>query len=158
ERLVGHWRERLTVQFGHPPEGLSAGDRSRVIHAIAPDFDLVPTLRSRISQVDEELVRLTDRQKELLDGLVEEDRVIVKGGAGTGKTLLACEEAVRAAVDGRRVALLCYGSRLADHLRVAVGNEGVAVHHLHGLMAQLIRDADLRDELPAVDERDLFVI
>jgi superfamily I DNA/RNA helicase len=158
KRLINYWRDRLTTQHGRPPEDLSPNDRSRLVYAIAPDFDLVPTLRSRISEVDEELVRLTERQKELLEGLAEENRVVVKGGAGTGKTLLACEEGLRAARNGSRATMLCYGSRLADHLRAALEKEGVTVHHLHGLMAQLIRDADLRGELPAVDQRDLFDI
>lgn len=157
-RVVDYWRERLHSQFGRVPEGLDAAARSRTLHEIAPDFDLVPTLRARVHEVEEELVRLTERQKELLAGLTDTPRVIVKGGAGTGKTLLACEEAIRLVREGRRTLYLCYGSRLADHIRSALSGSGVEVAHLHGLMAQLIREADLRDDLPDVDERDLFDI
>jgi hypothetical protein len=157
-RIVEYWRERLHGQFGKVPEGLDPAARSRILHELAPDFDLVPTLRARVHEVEEELVRLTERQKELLDGLVETPRVIVKGGAGTGKTLLACEEAIRLAREGRRTLYLCYGSRLAEHVGRALAGSNVEVAHLHGVMARLIREADLRDDLPDVDERDLFDI
>lgn len=157
-RIVEYWRAHLQSQFGKAPEGLDSAARSLILHELAPDFDLIPTLRARVHQVDEELVRLTERQKELLDGLVETPRVIVKGGAGTGKTLLACEEAIRLAREGGHTLYLCYGARLAKHVERALVGSNVEVAHLHGLMAQLIREADLRDDLPDVDERDLFDI
>lgn len=159
KRVATHWQERLRAQRGgREPEGLPPAARAQVVRELAPDFDLIPSLRARISEVDEELVRLTERQKELLEGFVDEPRVVVKGGAGTGKTLLACEEAIRLAREGRRTTFLCYGSRLANHVRQAIERHGVAVAHIHGLMATLISDAELRHELPAVDPRDLFDI
>ncbi len=101
ERVANHWRNDSELNDGgRTPETLTPAERSQIVHELAPDFDLVPSLRARISEVDEELVRLTERQKELLDGLVDEPRVVVKGGAGTGKTLLACEEAIRLARRG----------------------------------------------------------
>jgi hypothetical protein len=158
-RLADYWRERLRARRGgNWPETLTPAARTRIVREIAPDFDLVPSLHARVSRVEEELVRLTERQKELLVGLVDEPRVVVKGGAGTGKTLLACEEAVRLARDGRQTTFLCYGSRLADHVRKALHGHGVAVAHIHGLMGTLISDAQLRNQLPAVDAQDLFDI
>jgi hypothetical protein len=158
-RVADHWGERLRTQRGgRALETLMPSERARIVHELAPDFDLVPSLRARIFEVEEELVRLTQRQKELLDGLVDEPRVVVKGGAGTGKTLLACEEAIRLAGEGRRTVFLCYGLRLANHVGQALDHQGVDVAHLHGLMTTLISDADLRDQLPAVEPRDLFDI
>jgi Nuclease-related domain/UvrD-like helicase C-terminal domain/AAA domain len=158
-RLTDYWNERMGGRHGgRLPDPLTLADRSRIVHEIAPDFDLVPTLRARVAEVDEELVRLTERQKELLEGLIDEPRVVVKGGAGTGKTLLACEEAIRLARQGKRTMFLCYGSRLASHLRAALAHDRIEVEHLHGLMARLIQEADLGSQLPAVDERDLFDI
>jgi hypothetical protein len=158
-RLADYWRDRLGAQRGgRLPESLTTAERLQIVRALAPDFDLIPSLRARTSEVNEELVRLTERQKELLEGLVDEPRVVVKGGAGTGKTLLACEEAIRLASEGKRTLFLCYGSRLANHLCKGLELHGVEVAHLHGFMADLIAEADLRRELPAVDARDLFDI
>jgi hypothetical protein len=158
-RVADYWRQRLAGQHaGHVPGTLNPAERSAIIRELAPDFDLVPSLRARIFEVDEELVRLTNRQKELLDGLVDEPRVVVKGGAGTGKSLLACEEALRLSRTGQRTMFVCFGSRLANHVRPALAPAGVEVVHLHGLMSDLIERAGFRDQLPAVDERDLFDI
>ena len=47
------------------------------------------------------------------------NRVEVRGGAGSGKTWLAMEQARRLTADGQRVALLCYSRGLAAYLRRA---------------------------------------
>ena len=60
---------------------------------------------------------LTARQARVLDLLRLQQRVQVLGGAGTGKTWLAVEQARRLAADGLRVALLCYSRGLARWLR-----------------------------------------
>ncbi len=91
-----------------------------------------------------------------LRGLVETPRVVVRGGAGTGKTLIACDEAVRLAEDRPRTLFVCYGSRLASHVRPLLEPAGVRVVHLHGLMRELIEEAGLQDRLPPVEPRDLF--
>ncbi len=60
---------------------------------------------------------LTAQQARVLDLLRLQQRVQVLGGAGTGKTWLAVEQARRLAADGLRVALLCYSRGLATWLR-----------------------------------------
>ena len=158
-RIAEHWQTRITaLHKGRRPEPLSRRERSLIVHELAPDFDLVPSLRARISEVDDELVRLTEQQKQLLDGLADQARVIVRGGAGTGKTLIACQEAMRLANAGCRTLFVCYGSRLADHLRPSLAPHGVRVAHMHGLMADLIDEAGRHDDLPSVRPRDLFDI
>jgi hypothetical protein len=156
DRLSGYWRHAIKKRRGREPDGLDRAARSRVVHELAPDFELVPSLRARLLEVDDELVRLTTQQKELLHGLVDTQRVIVRGGAGTGKTLVAIDEAIRIAASGRRTLFVCYGSRLADYVRPVLEPAGVAVDHLHGLMRDVIHAAQFADRLPAVEARDLF--
>jgi hypothetical protein len=147
ERLISHWRESIRLKRGREPEGLETGIRSKIVHALAPDFELVPSLRARLQEVDEELIRLTEQQTQILRGLIDEPRVLVRGGAGTGKTLLACDEATL---------YVCYGSRLAAYVRPLLEPHGVTVTHLHGLMKEIIEEAGLKERLPAVEPRDLF--
>lgn len=157
-RLCAYWRQAIQRRRGRPPTGIDRAVKSLILHQLAPDFELIPSLRARLNDVSDELVRLTKQQKSLLDGLAETPRVVVRGGAGTGKTLIACAEATRLATEGRRTLFVCYGSRLAAHLRPVLEAEGVCVSHLHGLMRAAIKDAGLQQRLPAVDERDLFDI
>jgi Nuclease-related domain len=156
EHLTNYWKQSLQLRRAHVPDGLDRAARSLIVHQLAPDFELVPSLRARLHEVDEELIRLTEQQKELLRGLEETPRVVVRGGAGTGKTLIACDEAARLAGTGLRTVYLCYGSRLAAYVRPVLEPADVRVTHLHGLMRDLIEEAGLEDRLPAVEPRDLF--
>ena len=60
---------------------------------------------------------LTSRQAVILDAIRLLNRVEVRGGAGSGKTFMAMEQARRLAAAGQRVALVCYSHGLASYLR-----------------------------------------
>ncbi|GGF99106.1 nuclease [Rhodococcoides trifolii] len=66
---------------------------------------------------EDEVNALTDQQAVILDAIRLLRRVEVRGGAGSGKTFLAVEQARRLAKSGERVALLCYSHGLASYLR-----------------------------------------
>lgn len=57
---------------------------------------------------------LRDQQKPVLQLADMNERLIVAGAAGTGKTLIAMEVARRAAARGRRVALFCFNQLVGD--------------------------------------------
>lgn len=59
---------------------------------------------------------LTEHQTVILDAIRLIHRVEVRGGAGSGKTFLAMEQARRLAHQGQRVALVCYSHGLASYL------------------------------------------
>ena len=59
---------------------------------------------------------LTEHQAVILDATRLIHRVEVRGGAGSGKTFLAMEQARRLAQKGQRVALVCYSHGLASYL------------------------------------------
>jgi hypothetical protein len=59
---------------------------------------------------------LTEHQAVILDATRLLTRVEVRGGAGSGKTFLAMEQARRLALKGQRVALVCYSHGLASYL------------------------------------------
>ncbi|GAB3034969.1 hypothetical protein MBOU_34380 [Mycobacterium bourgelatii] len=59
---------------------------------------------------------LTEHQAVILDAIQLLNRVEIRGGAGSGKTFLAMEQARRLSAKGQRVALLCYSHGLASYL------------------------------------------
>ncbi|OBK80579.1 ATP-binding domain-containing protein [Mycobacterium sp. 1164985.4] len=59
---------------------------------------------------------LTEHQAVILDATRLLNRIEVRGGAGSGKTFLAMEQARRLAQRGQRVALVCYSHGLASYL------------------------------------------
>jgi hypothetical protein len=63
------------------------------------------------------LVELFVQQLDVLDLLSRQKRFTLIGGAGTGKTVLAVEQARRLAAEGKRVALVCYSRGLGRYLQ-----------------------------------------
>ena len=156
ERLVTHW-QRWLRGTGRRVAGLDSEYRSAAVDLLRGDFDLRPSLSDQLGLVESELIRLTDQQYRTVEGLALNDKAVVSGGAGTGKTLLALNEAKREAAKGKRVLLTCFNRRLADHMSEALsGLDSVTVRHMHGLMAELIRKANLQSRLPDADESSLF--
>lgn len=78
-----------------------------------PQRDVV----ARAMEHEEAADRLTEQQAVLLGAIQLLHRVEVRGGAGSGKTYLACEQARRLSQSGKRVALLCYSHGLASFLQ-----------------------------------------
>lgn len=159
ERLAQRWREKLTELKGAQPAGIDARMREDVLDLIRPDFDARLSLRSRADQVNKELLRLTVEQYRVLDGLASNDRAVIVGAAGTGKTLLAVEEAARYSKLGYRVALICYNRNLAEHLvDVVVDLPGVSARSMHAMLHDIVHRAGLDDQLPAADDTHLFEV
>lgn len=74
---------------------------------IRPVFDLVPGIRFVGRKIERQLHSLTQQQYRVLDECEGNARLIIDGGAGTGKTMLAAELARRAKADGVRVLVTC---------------------------------------------------
>lgn len=159
-RLVDFWHRRIESVQQHAVATLSTSDCAAVVDEIRPDFDLRPSLHTQMDRAKAKLIRLTREQYRVLDAFGDNPRVVVRGGAGTGKTLLAVQEATSRAAGGERVLLCCYNKRLALFLRGIIDGRSrpVEVQHLHGLMGALIKEAGLIQRLPPAQEDDLFTV
>lgn len=94
-----------------------------ILKACLPVQKRRPSAREEIERREQELNRiLRDQQKPLLELVLLNDRVIVAGAAGTGKTLIAMEVARRVADRGRRVGLLCFNQLVGDWMRQQIGD------------------------------------
>lgn len=89
----------------------------QVYDAILPRLRLVRVRGPQLKLDAKRLVQLTETQHQLLRSVMSSKRLLVEGVAGSGKTLLAYEGAVEAAVRGERALLTCYNRHLADWLR-----------------------------------------
>lgn len=155
ERLGRHWHE-YHGRTGDRARPLSRGERTAVLSYLAPSFDLVPTLRARLAHTESELVELTRTQARILRGLRDQARALIRGGAGTGKTLLAVEEATRFAAAGHSVLVCCRSVPLAAYIVTLVDDPSVVVRSYEELLRELVTDADRWSEIPDADPSDVL--
>ncbi len=109
ETLLTHWGQA-------DGQRLSAHDLEEITNRLAPTLTVTLSLRDALKAAQSELTRLTRRQMDVLHMLRANRRCVVRGGAGTGKSLLAVEKARQVAAAGGRVLLVCYNGPLRDRL------------------------------------------
>lgn len=95
------------------------------------------------------------RQYQFLDMLEGNRQLLIEGGAGTGKTWNAVEQAVRLAEagEGAKVLLLCYNIALGRLLRDLVSRRTlergeIAIFHWEELADYLLKECGLSNEAP----------
>ena len=112
---------------------------------LAAPFQLHFPVSALITDATERLGVLEPSQFHILDHIADVSRAEIRGGAGTGKTVIAAEEAVRQAQAGRRTLLTCYSAPLAAELsRKVGGTPGVTVASFHSLCGQMAAKVNVR--------------
>lgn len=129
--------------------GVSDAVARQVFDTLAPTFSLVPSVRQRIDETEERLVRLTDEQTRIIGFLDDQAHAAIVGPAGTGKTLLAVEKARRLASSVEPVLFLCYNAALRDHLSKSHQLPNVRYQNFHGFAREITGHKGTLDE--AVD-------
>lgn len=155
QRLGAYWRER------YPRSSiLRPNDIGKVAHALQGDFDLVESVMPSVRAAGRRLIAYTDEQARAVAGLREERQVVVRGGAGTGKTVLGIGEAVRLAEAGQKTLFTCFNKAVGAYLSDSVERPALSVAHLDSLISDLIKAGGTEGKIPddvAEDERmELF--
>jgi hypothetical protein len=124
DRITGAmktWRDRRGAV-----RPLSEPDFNRFLKGVLHrEINVVPGLGARLYENELTFIRLTEEQATALEGALDNPRLRVAGGAGTGKTVLALEVARRLAGEGKRVLLVCYNKHLGKFLKRTAREERV---------------------------------
>lgn len=116
---IDHYVDRLARYWVH-----SKVDKKRLVREqldryekfLRANFEVAIPLASLVNEDEQDLVWFTREQCEALDLMQENDRALIGGPAGTGKTFLAVEQARRLASRGMKTLFLCQNSLLGDFL------------------------------------------
>lgn len=122
------------------PTPLTDSEASKIASKLRPIVDCVVPLRKFIDDTERDILSFTEEQYSCLDDIEINDRMVVIGGAGTGKTLLATEEAKRAAANGLSVGLFCFNKNLADYLKMNLADYDISVYSIHYYMTKICGD------------------
>jgi len=93
---------------------------------LRPDFDVLASPMVRKERLERDLYSATLEQQRILDAIEGNERIVVEGPPGSGKTVIAIEAARRAAARGQKVTVLCFNTLLGMRLRESCAPEFAA--------------------------------
>src|SRR6185312_8671597 len=124
EAFCADLRRRMSEAIADDPQvqrlqaPLAPATVDQLVNLCIPVQRRRPSARDEIQRHQDEIDRiLHQQQKPILQLAALNARVVVSGGAGTGKTLIAMEVAHRAAQTGSRVALICFNRLVGEWMR-----------------------------------------
>ncbi len=100
------------------------------------DFERVRTVEGRLEEFDRQVKLYTVEQYRVLDHIQLNERCIIQGSAGTGKTMIAMESAIRSSQAGKRVFLTCFNRLIGEWMQKQLNEykENIAVSSLHSFL------------------------
>ena len=114
---------------GHPRELREHQYDTLLNDCLMPRFRIIRRIGPDIASASEKLLELTEHQAQVFEGLYAQDRVLVEGVAGSGKTFLALERALAFARAGKRTLFVCFNRALAAWLQRQVREDPRTTEH-----------------------------
>jgi len=137
---LDYWRGELKEDA--PIVGESAVQA--LIELLGKGWELRPALWGEFVWEEQQFIRLTEQQYQILDVLNRQRRALICGCAGSGKTMLATEKATRLARQGFRVLFTCFNKNLAADLRGRLRpSHNLDIIHFHDLCHKLAEQANV---------------
>lgn len=153
--LASESRRKWEKMYGPLKESRlpSVEDVRYIASLLRGDFDKAVPLKTVIGITDEALIALTEEQYRCLDQIDDNSRCLIQGSAGTGKTLLAIEEAKKSVAKGEHIALFCFNQNLAEWLKLYFDQEPENLRPkyigtLHKFMLNLVKENNLDFSIP----------
>lgn len=149
--LNDFWLEDYRRKHDRQPRLPSKSEREAVRKALRPEIRTIYTLNSSLEQTGQYQIELTEQQCRVLQCMDNNPRTIIRGGAGTGKTVLALDKAVRLAAGGQRTLYLCFnrllGLEAAKHAATHAGDGMLEASSIHAWFDRIIEEAGERNTL-----------
>lgn len=103
------------------------------------DFERIRTVKERLAEFDKQVKTYTAEQFRILDSIQINERSVTQGSAGTGKTMIAIESAIRAASEDKTVFLTCYNRLIGEWMQKQVEEwkDKITVSNLHGYLFEV---------------------
>jgi hypothetical protein len=153
--LQKYWSLEYNSKHSKSYRGLRDEEIQIARQILRPDLETALSLGTILTGTDNTLVFLTNEQIRVSRRSAANPRTIVRGSAGTGKTLLAVDRAKQLSRVGQRVLFLTFNQLLAEHIRQGLASDhesgNVQVHHAHSYFRALIGAAGMIEALAGED-------
>lgn len=103
------------------------GFNEKIVDILLPTFNLVATRNWSAEESESIFYRLTKDQFKILEFIEDQKKVAIGGGAGSGKTMIAKEQALQLASNGEKTLFLVFNSALADELNQSLKHENLEI-------------------------------
>lgn len=124
----GAWLDNIpNDQYSAADFALSGEEVEQIREVLLPELSAVSSLGLSVAGIEHGIVKLTRQQYAILESLAGNPRLLVTGGAGTGKTELAVLCARAELASGHKPAILAQGRSLVQNLERRLAGSGIAV-------------------------------
>ncbi len=138
QSIVDAFRLRFSASPGPGREAVEA-----LAGLIGCSWQVEATVGASVAEQERVIRLLTEEQFQLLDFIGCRRRALVRGCAGSGKTMLAIETTRRLGAAGYRTLLTCYNQNLAAWMAAQFKETPVEVRHFHSLCRQFAGQAGI---------------
>jgi len=145
KNLVQQFTEKHKTQFWFSPtESLpSRQDLEELCRFLRGDFMRVRSAKERLTEFDSQVKTYTEEQFGVVESIQLNERSVIQGSAGTGKTMIAIESAIRAADEGKKVFLTCFNRIIGEWMQKQLeGWNNITVSSLHSYLFELSKGFD----------------
>jgi Nuclease-related domain/UvrD-like helicase C-terminal domain/PhoH-like protein len=119
-------------------------DLQKLCEFFRGDFEKVRTPTEKLSEFNREAKKYTEEQYRILDSIQMNERSVIQGSAGTGKTMIAIESAIRAGSQGKRVFLTCFNRLIGEWMQEQVSewSENLTTSSIHAFLVEASKGFD----------------
>lgn len=135
------------------PDRPNREDILDLVRLLRPNIEFSHQVRNHSVSIQKELLKFTTEQFDALDSLADHPCVLFNGPAGTGKTFIAIESAIRASKEGKKVLFICRNKLLCENLKKQLGSfSNITVSTLHALL----KSYDLRTNIDMLESENYW--
>lgn len=140
EKLPG--KIRSIYEFWSKKKSLGRDGVELLIKFLAPVLEIKNPLKKELEAGEREMLRLREEQVRILDSLKDNQRLLVQGGAGTGKTVVLLEKAKQFAAENLETLIVCHSPVLASFLKSHLETEPITVLSFLDLLDLYCKETD----------------
>jgi thymidine kinase len=135
--IMGKFNRDFPITSANP-------ETENIVLVLMPYCEYGTSLADLTKQADRKIFSLTEQQCEVLNIFSEYKRVLIKGCAGSGKTIMAVKKAKELAAEGQNVLLLTYNILIGNKLAKEVQDyPEITACHYHQFCETVVQETEV---------------